>query len=501
MLILRTNADGAEDFKIVGRRSRTPGRANWRDLVPHRRGVYLLDVTVLARLAGAARARGRPAAHRRAAPRRAARSTRSRSTRRPIRSASDGGYEFDTDRLRFTYSSMTTPAEVWDYDLETRARTLRKRQEVPCGHDPAAYVTRRLLAPTADGETVPISLLHRKDTPLDGTRALPALRLRRLRQRDAGLVRAPAGSRWSIAASSMPSRMSAAAPTRAGAGTATASSRKKPNTFTDFIAAAEYLRRRRAMRRAGRIVAHGGSAGGMLMGAIANLRPDLFAGIIAEVPFVDVLNTMLDDTLPLTPPEWPEWGNPIADAQAFRTILGYSPYDNVRAQAYPAILALAGLTDPRVTYWEPAKWVARAARAAAPATNLIALTHQHGRRPRRRVRPLRPAEGSRAAPTPSRSRSRARQARSPRCPARQIVLQIVDGAKRIVPCGSCGFDRTVGVERVGHAVDHAGLEHGRARCRHRRRGRRRPLGRLRGDGFRWWRRRSGRRNGRGSRRR
>jgi oligopeptidase B len=111
--------------------------------------------------------------------------------------------------------------------------------------------------------------------------------------------------------------------------------------------------------RPGRIAAHGGSAGGLLMGAIANLRPDLFGGIIAEVPFVDVINTMVDDTLPLTPPEWQEWGNPITDAQAFRTMFGYSPYDNVRAQDYPAILALAGLTDPRVTYWEPAKWIAR----------------------------------------------------------------------------------------------------------------------------------------------
>jgi oligopeptidase B len=133
---------------------------------------------------------------------------------------------------------------------------------------------------------------------------------------------------------------------------------KKTNTFTDFIAAAKHLVGEDFTSH-DRIVAHGGSAGGMLMGAIANLAPDAFGGIIAEVPFVDVLNTMLDDTLPLTPPEWPEWGNPIALEADYRTIAAYSPYDNVTAQAYPAILAVAGLTDPRVTYWEPAKWVAK----------------------------------------------------------------------------------------------------------------------------------------------
>ena len=133
---------------------------------------------------------------------------------------------------------------------------------------------------------------------------------------------------------------------------------KKPNTFHDFLAAARFLIAE-GFTSAGRIVAQGGSAGGLLMGAVANLAPDLFAGIIADVPFVDVLATMLDPNLPLTPPEWLEWGDPIHDKAAFETIRSYSPIDNVRPQRYPAILALAGLTDPRVTYWEPAKWVAR----------------------------------------------------------------------------------------------------------------------------------------------
>ena len=133
---------------------------------------------------------------------------------------------------------------------------------------------------------------------------------------------------------------------------------QKPNTFADFIAVARQLITD-SYTSEGHVIAQGGSAGGMLMGAVANLAPELFGGILAAVPFVDVLNTMLDAALPLTPPEWLEWGDPITDASAFAAIRGYSPYDNVSAQAYPPILALAGLTDPRVTYWEPAKWVAR----------------------------------------------------------------------------------------------------------------------------------------------
>jgi oligopeptidase B len=146
---------------------------------------------------------------------------------------------------------------------------------------------------------------------------------------------------------------------------------KKVNTFTDFIAAGEFLVAQGFTSR-GCIIAHGGSAGGMLMGAVANMAPALFLAIIAEVPFVDVLTTMLDSSLPLTPPEWPEWGNPIESEADYRTIAAYSPYDNVRAQTYPHILALAGLTDPRVTYWEPAKWIAKL-RKLATSDGLILL--------------------------------------------------------------------------------------------------------------------------------
>jgi oligopeptidase B len=368
-LIFRTNAAGAEDFKLAWTPLASPERANWQDLVAHRPGIFILSFTVFADwLIWLEREDGLP----RIVVRRL--STREQHTIEfPEEAYSLGindGFEFQTDVLRFVYSSMTTPSEVWDYNLDHRGRTLRKRQEIPSGHDPAAYVTRRLFAPGFDGETIPISLLHHKDTPIEGTApalvygygaygiAIPAaFSSNRLSLVDRGFVFAIAhvrggtekGWRWY----------------RAG------KLANKPNTFRDFIAVVEFLIAERWAAPT-KVIAQGGSAGGMLMGAIANQRPDLFAGIIAEVPFVDVLNTMLDDTLPLTPPEWPEWGNPRTAADVFRTILNYDPYGNVRAQRYPAMLVLAGLTDPRVTYWEPAKWVARL-RARRLDRNLLVL--------------------------------------------------------------------------------------------------------------------------------
>ena len=354
-LVLLTNAEGAEDFKIVTAPAATPDAAHWRDLIPHAPGRMILSHTVFAgQMARLEREAGLP--------------------RIVIRALADGaehaiafdeeayalgvspGFDFDTTEVRFTYASMTTPAEVWSYDMASRARDLLKRQEVPSGHDPAAYVTRRIFAPAADGELVPISLLYRQGTALDGS--APLL----LYGYGAYGITIPAG--FSTSRLSLVDRgfIYAIAHVRGGTDKGwrwylDGKLAKKTNTFADFIAAAEHLVAQ-GFTAADRIVAHGGSAGGMLMGAIANLRPDLFAGIVGEVPFVDVLATMLDDSLPLTPPEWPEWGNPIADEAAFRHILSYSPVDNVRAAAYPAIFALAGLTDPRVTYWEPAKWVA-----------------------------------------------------------------------------------------------------------------------------------------------
>ncbi|HMA75122.1 MAG TPA: S9 family peptidase [Xanthobacteraceae bacterium] len=368
-LIIHTNAGQAEDFKIAWTPLTATARTRWRDVVPHRPGVFILSFAVLRDwLIRLEREDSLP----RIVVRRLADGEEHviAFAEEAYSLGLDQGYEFETDTQRFSYSSMTTPSEVWDYDLATRARTLRKRQEIPSGHDPAAYVTRRILAPTSDGDAVPVSLLYRKTTPLDGTAAMliygygaygvsmpAAFNSNRLSLVDRGFVFAIAhvrggtekGWRWY----------------REGKLAA------KQNTFSDFIAATEHLVKCK-FAAPQRVVAQGGSAGGLLIGAVANQRPDLYAALIAEVPFVDVLNTMLDDTLPLTPPEWVEWGNPIADAAAFATIRAYSPYDNVRAQEYPAMLVLAGLTDPRVTYWEPAKWVARLRRRKTNS-NLVVL--------------------------------------------------------------------------------------------------------------------------------
>jgi oligopeptidase B len=278
--------------------------------------------------------------------------------------------EFATDRLRVSYTSMVTPPSVIDYVVPARELIVRKEQEIPSGYDKSRYVTRRLMAPAPDGTEVPITIVHRDDFPPAGGGPLflygygsyghgldPAFAPSRLTLLDRGIAFAYAhvrggdelGHRWY----------------REG------KLDKKTNSFTDFIACAEHLIRT-GCTRPGQIVIKGGSAGGMLMGAAANLRPELWRCVIAEVPFVDVLNTMLDASLPLTPIEWPEWGNPLEDRAAFERIRSYSPYDNIRPQPYPPMLVTAGISDPRVTYWEPAKFVARL-RATKTDTNLLLL--------------------------------------------------------------------------------------------------------------------------------
>jgi oligopeptidase B len=355
-LVILTNADGAEDFKIVTVPAGQPGPENWHDLIEHKPGTLIVAMQVFADyLVRLERVD--------ALPRIVVRNwlTQQEYTVRFEEEAYslglEGGYEYATDKLRGSYSSPTTPRQVFEFDMRTGERTLLKQDEVPSGHNPADYITRRIQTVAPDGELVPVTVLYRADMVLDGSNpillygygsygvSMPAgFQTARLSLVDRGFVYAIAhirggmekGYRWYT----------------------NGKREKKLNTFTDFIAAAEGLIAEN-LARPGNITIHGGSAGGMLMGVCINMRPELWRCVVADVPFVDVLSTMSDTSLPLTQIEWPEWGNPIRDEAAYTMILSYSPYDNVEAKAYPPMLATGGLTDPRVTYWEPAKWVAK----------------------------------------------------------------------------------------------------------------------------------------------
>ncbi|NHN87289.1 S9 family peptidase [Acetobacter conturbans] len=354
--IVRTNADGATDFKLMVVRDDALGdRAAWGEHVPHQPGHYLTAAICFAdHLVWTERVNANIVIE---IENRAGERHQLATDEEAYTLSLDGAYEFATTELRYSYQSPTTPRQWFAYDMATRERHLLKMQDVPSGHDPEHYRTRRLMAKAPDGELVPITLLWHRDTPENQSAPLllygygsyghsidPTFSTRTLSLVDRGWVYAIAhirggsekGWNWFLG----------------GRG------EHKTNTFTDFIACADHLIAE-GWTDAGRIVADGRSAGGMLMGAITNMRPDLFAGIVAVVPFVDVLNTMSDESLPLTPPEWPEWGNPLTDEKAYDRIAGYSPYDRITATPYPAVFAIGGLTDPRVTYWEPAKWIAR----------------------------------------------------------------------------------------------------------------------------------------------
>ncbi|MEL6840869.1 MAG: S9 family peptidase [Pseudomonadota bacterium] len=357
--VIVTNADEAIDFKIVTAPVAAPGADNWVDILPHAPGrmvighfayqdwlIWMERENALPRIRFARRGDDL--------------STQSRSIafdEDAYALGADPSPDYATDMFRFNYTSPTTPAQIFDFDLAAESRVLRKTTEIPSGHDPADYVTRRIMAPSHDGAEVPVTILHHKDTPLDGSApcllygygsygaSMPAsFSSNRLSLVDRGFVYAIAHIRGGEE--------------KGRAWYEDAKFGKKVNTFHDFIAAAEMLIKERYTDTK-QIVIQGGSAGGLLVGAVVNMRPDLLAGVIADVPFVDVLNTILDETLPLTPGEWSQWGNPIESKEAFDDIRGYSPYDNVTAQDYPPMLVTAGVSDPRVTYWEPAKWVAK----------------------------------------------------------------------------------------------------------------------------------------------
>jgi oligopeptidase B len=348
--------DTGRNFRLVQAPIDNPGADSWEELIPHRDDVKLEFVEAFAgHIVRFEREGG--------LPRIVVNSVTTGDEHvieqpEPVYGLFGGANAvYDTSVFRFGYTSLSTPMSVLDYDMNTRERTLVKEQPVLGDFDRTNYVTERVWAEAEDGTKVPISLVYRKDVPLDGSapawlRAYgsygsssdPYFSSVRLPLLDRGFVYAIAhirgggelGKPWHDAGRLM----------------------HKRNTFTDFIACAEHLVRT-GYTSPDRLVIEGGSAGGLLMGAVTNMRPDLFGAVVAQVPFVDCVNTILDPSLPLTVTEYEEWGNPSESEEVYRYMLGYSPYDNVEAKAYPNLLVLGGMNDPRVSYWEPAKWVAK----------------------------------------------------------------------------------------------------------------------------------------------
>jgi oligopeptidase B len=369
-----TNADGAENFKLMVVGVDAPGRANWQEVIAHRDDVKLSSVSAFVdHLVISERVNA--------------------TTQVRVRRLSDGeehvisqpeavgtvsggaNPEFDTHVYRYGYQSMRTPSSVFSYDLDTRQRELLKQQPVLGDFDPGRYTTERLWATADDGVRVPMTVVYRTGLVRDGSAPAllygygsyeasmdPYFSSIRLSLLDRGFTFAIAhirgggemGRRWYTNGKFL----------------------HKQNPFTDVIACARHLCDER-WTSPGRLAIRGGSAGGLLMGAVVNMAPELFGAVIAEVPFVDALNTILDPSLPLTVLEWEEWGNPVADPAYYAYMKSYAPYENVAAKHYPPMLVTAGLNDPRVSYWEPAKWVAKL-RANKTDSNPLLLKTEMG---------------------------------------------------------------------------------------------------------------------------
>ena len=373
--------DGAEDFRLMEAPDGSPGRDSWREVIPGRADVRLDSVdpffghlVVYEREQGETRARVIDTV--------SGSSTPLERPESPSTVWGGANPEYESTTLRYEYTSLVTPRSVYDLDLETGGSRLRKRQPVLGDFDPDCYRTERRWAVAEDGTEIPLSLVYRPDlvggpAPTEPAPCLlygygsyevsidPTFSSLRLSLLDRGIVFAIAHVRGG-----------------GEMGRAWYEQGKlesKPNTFTDFVACARYMVET-GWTTPEQLVGRGGSAGGLLMGAVANLAPELFRAIVAEVPFVDCLTTILDETLPLTVMEWEEWGNPVDDPEIYAVMKAYSPYDNVRAAdqrgrivRYPDILATGGLTDPRVGFWEPAKWVAKL-RAANPQNKVLLKT-------------------------------------------------------------------------------------------------------------------------------
>jgi oligopeptidase B len=353
--VIRSNWQ-APNFRVLEASiAEVEDRSRWREIVPHRPDVFIHDFEVFRDyLAIAERSGGLRKI--RIRPWRGGNETFIAADEPAYTSLFGTNVSIDTDVLRYTYTSLTTPTSVFDYDMRTGERRLLKRDPVEGSFDPANYVTEYLHAPARDGARVPVSIVYRRGTPRDGTAPLfqyaygsygsstdPTFSSVRLSLLDRGFVFALAhvrggqelGRQWYDDGRLL----------------------KKKNTFTDFIDVTDHLVRERYAAR-DKVFAHGRSAGGLLMGAIANMAPDRYRGILTDVPFVDVVTTMLDETIPLTTGEFDEWGDPSVEAY-YDYMLSYSPYDQVTRQAYPAILVTTGLWDSQVQYFEPAKWVAK----------------------------------------------------------------------------------------------------------------------------------------------
>lgn len=363
--------DNAKNFKLMETMVACPGKDNWKEVIAHREDVRLYDIDVFARhLVVYERKNGLKAIR---VIRLSNWESHDIEFSEPVYTCNAAhNPNFHSNLLRFHYSSLTNPLSVFDYDMDLRARVLKKQYDVVGGYDAADYQSERIFAKAQDGTMVPISLVYRKPLDKNSKRPLyligygsygicsePSFSSSRLSLLDRGFIYAIAhirgsedmGRSWYEQGKLL----------------------NKKNTFTDFIACAEHLINEKYTRKEKLVIA-GRSAGGLLMGAVANMRPDLFRVVVAGVPFVDVLNTMLDSSLPLTVGEYEEWGDP-QDKVFYDYIKSYSPYDNISAQNYPNMLVTAGLNDPRVGYWEPTKWVARL-RAMKKDNNLLLLkTH------------------------------------------------------------------------------------------------------------------------------
>ncbi|MDZ7337306.1 MAG: S9 family peptidase, partial [candidate division KSB1 bacterium] len=360
--------DQAKNFRLMEADVRRPAKKHWREVIPHRDDVLLEDVEVFTDyLVVSERKNGL----------RQLRIINQADKSEHYLDFGEEAYfatptdnrEMDTHLLRYAYTSLTTPLTIYDYDMAGRTKTLLKRQEVLGGFRQEDYQTERLYAPAEDGTLIPISLVYRKGMKKDGSHPLLLYGY--------GSYGASTEATFSSPVLSLLDRgfVYAIAHIRGGSEMGRqwyedGKLLKKKNTFTDFISCAEYLIAQ-TYTSPDRLFARGGSAGGLLMGAVINMRPDLFKGVIANVPWVDVVTTMLDESIPLTTSEYDEWGNPNVK-EYYDYMLSYSPYDNVAAKSYPALFVTTGLHDSQVQYFEPAKWVAKL-RELKTDNNLILL--------------------------------------------------------------------------------------------------------------------------------